>query len=222
MTRQTDELKLQVIRAANHLFACGVMQHSGHGNLSVRIDRERMVITARGSIRSLTPDDLAVVSFDGTVLDGEMDSASAEIVHMHSGFYEAREEANAVIHTHSPRTTAFALAHQPLPCVYEAMLRFGVADDIPVAAWAPRGSAESVSNIVDQLGNNPSVPAVLLANHGLLASGRDPMHAAQMVVAMEETADMALGALLLGGAKGFPDGALEKERAHMRAFGSLR
>jgi L-fuculose-phosphate aldolase len=217
-----NEAKTLLVRAAETLFETGVMQYSGHGNLSARLDADRIVITNRGTIRGLTPADFAVVTLDGEVVDGNLDPASAEIVRMHTGVYGAREEAGAVIHTHSPYTTAFALAHEPLPCVYEAMLRQGVAESIPVAGWAPRGSEESVANIVAELERHPSVPAVLLANHGLLASGRDPLGVAGFVVAMEETALLALQARVLGGAKGFPAGALEREQAHMARFGSRR
>jgi len=125
------------------------------------------------------------------------------------------------MHTHSPGVTSFALAHQPLPCAYEALLRFGVTVDIPVAAWAPRGSRESVTNIVEQLRSYPDAPAVLLGNHGLLAFGRDPFSTVFLIISMEEAAELTLNARKLGGERAFPPGALDKEREHMRRFGSL-
>ena len=131
---------------------------------------------------------------------------------MHSCVYRERADVGAVIHTHSPRVTSFALAHEPLPCAYEALLRFGVTADIPVAAWGPRGSQESINNIVRQLQLDSLTPAVLLANHGLLAFGRDPVSAAILIIAMEEAAELTLDARVLGGEKPFPPGALEKER----------
>lgn len=222
MLRNVKEATALLVQAAETLFESGVMQYSGHGNLSARLDADRIVITSRGTIRRLTPADFAVVTLDGEVVEGHLDPASAEIVRMHTGVYGAREDAGAVIHTHSPYTTAFALAHEPLPCVYEAMLRQGVAEEIPVADWAPRGSEESVANIVEELEGHPGAPAVLLANHGLLASGRDPLAAAGFVVAMEETALLTIQARALGGARGFPAGALEREQAHMARFGSRR
>jgi L-fuculose-phosphate aldolase len=88
--------------------------------------------------------------------------------------------------------------------------------------WAPRGSPESVGNIVRQIELHPSVPAVLLANHGLLAFSRDPLATAQLIIIMEEAAELTLRARGLGGAKNFPPGALEREREHMRSFGSTR
>ncbi len=61
MTNFNDsELKEHLIQAANLLFQCGVMSHSGHGNLSVRLPgTEQMLITARGTIADLTPKQLA-------------------------------------------------------------------------------------------------------------------------------------------------------------------
>ena len=101
---------------------------------------------------------------------------------------------------------------QALPVVYKAFLRFGITEEIPVAEWAPRGSSESVANIVAQLRRHPTIPAVLLGNHGLLAFSRDALAAAQLIVIMEEAAELLLDANTLGGAKPFPASALERER----------
>lgn len=212
----------QLVQAAQRLTQSGVMSHSGHGNMSVRLPGEElMLLTSVGSLASLTIAKLVVVSFDGEVIEGELDPVSREIVGMHTCVYRARPGTNAVIHTHSPRTTSFALAHRPLPCVYEAFLRFGITEDVPVAAWGPRGSAEAVGFIVEQLQAHPSVPAVLLANHGLLAFSSDALATAQLIVIMEEAAQLTLDAQTIGGVQAFPAGALEQERRHMQQFGSV-
>lgn len=217
-----SELREQLVQAAHLLFQAGVMSHSGHGNMSARLPGtdHQMLLTSTGSLGQLSVDQLAVVTLDGEVVEGALDPATLEIVGMHAGVYRARPDVAAVIHTHSPHVTSFALAGLSLPCVYEAFLRFGITEDIPVAEWAPRGSAESVSNIVDQLGLHPTVPAVLLANHGLLAFGRDPRSTAQLIIIMEEAAELTMRARQLGGEKTFPVGALEQERRHMQRFGS--
>jgi len=218
-----NELREQLVQAAHLLFQSGVMSHSGHGNMSVKLpEAGHMLLTATGNITHLAPEQLAIVTFDGDVVEGSIDPTTREIIFMHSGIYRVRDEVNSVIHTHSPRVTSFALAHQPLPCVYEAFLRFGITDDIPVADWAPRGSRESVANIVEQLQRHPTVPAVLLANHGLLAFSRDPLSTAQLIIIMEEAAELTLDARALGGEKPFPADALSLERKHMQQFGSTR
>lgn len=224
MTNVThNELREQLVQAAHLLFQSGVMSHSGHGNMSVRLpETEHMLLTSTGHIAHLTAEQLAVVTFDGDVVEGALDPTTNEIVAMHAGVYRARTDAHAVIHTHSPHVTSFALAHQPLPCAYEALLRFGVTEDIPVADWAPRGSRESVTNIVAQLQHYPTVPAVLLGNHGLLAFSRDPLSTAQLIIIMEEAAELTLRARTLGGEKHFPADALDREYRHMQQFRSAR
>jgi L-ribulose-5-phosphate 4-epimerase len=224
MTNFSDStLREQLVQAARLLFQAGVMSHSGHGNMSVRLpEAEQMLLASTGMHTQLTPEQVTRVTFDGEVVEGTMDATTREIVAMHSGVYRVRVDVGAVIHTHSPHVTSFALAHQPLPCAYEALLRFGVTQDIPVADWAPRGSPASVSNIVDQLEQHPTIPAVLLGNHGLLALGRDPLAAAYLIISMEEAAELTLGARTLGGEKLFPADALDLVRKHMQQFGSGR
>ena len=215
------EQRQQLIQAANRLFEAGVMSHSGHGNLSVRLpEPNQLLLTSGGHIQHLTPEQFVVVTFDGDPVEGAIEPVAREIVGMHAGVYRERADVQAVIHTHSPRATSFAIANKPLPVVYEAFLRFGITEPVPVATWAPRGSAESVTNIAIQLRQSPTVPAVLLGNHGLLAFGINPAAAAQIIIIMEEAAELLLDAQTLGGAQPFPADALERERAHMQGFGS--
>lgn len=209
----------QLIEAAHRLFATHVMSHSVHGNLSVRLpEPDRLLLTAGGHIEQLTPEQFVVVTFAGEPVEGTIEPVAREIVGMHAGVYRERPDVHAVIHTHSPRATSFAIANKPLPVVYEAFLRFGIVEDIPVATWAPRGSAESVANIATQLREHPGIPAILLGNHGVLAFGADPAAAAQIIVIMEEAAELLLDAQSLGGAQPFPADALARERAHMQRF----
>jgi len=196
-----------------------VLSHSNHGNSSVRLsDGQSMMITGASSLFGQTPETLAVLDLDGNVKEGKLQSTSAEIVQMHACVYKARPDVGAVIHTHSPMVSTYAMAHQPMPIHYEGLLRQGVSSAIPVAGWGPRGSRESVTNIEKALAENPGVNAVLLANHGLLAWGRDQMAAARLIISLEEAAEMMLRAEHIGGSKSLPDGALEQVKQHMQAF----
>jgi len=219
MSDSEGELREDVVRGVRLLFQAGVMSHSGHGNVSVRLpEGERMLLTSKGTISELGPDDLTVVDFDGQAVDGTLQPVAAEIVSMHAAVYRQRQDARAVIHTHSPHVTSFALAHAPLPCAYEALLRHEVVEDIPVADWGPRGSDASVRAIADTLRRHPGVRAILLANHGLLAFGPTVQATAQLIVAMEEAAEATIGAGPLGGVQPFPAGALDQVRAHVARF----
>lgn len=214
-----DSERQAIVDTAAHLVRSGVLSFSNHGNSSARLPGgDRMLITGASSLAGPTPASLAVLDLEGNLLEGSLASTSAEIVGMHALVYRLRPEVGAVIHTHSPRVTAFALANRPLPVHYEALLRFGVSEEIPVAAWAPRGSPESVANIAAALRERPGAAAVLLANHGLLAFAADQPRTAHLIVSMEEAAQMMLLAQPLGGSRPFPDGALEQVRRRQQAF----
>jgi ribulose-5-phosphate 4-epimerase/fuculose-1-phosphate aldolase len=208
-----------ILGAADLLVRAGVLSHSNHGNSSVRLsDGQSMMITGASSLFGQTPETLAVLDLDGNVKEGKLQSTSAEIVQMHACVYRARPDIGAVIHTHSPMVSTYAMAHQPMPIHYEGLLRQGVSSAIPVAGWGPRGSRESVTNIEKALADNPEASAVLLANHGLLAWGKDQMSAARLIISLEEAAEMMLRAEHLGGSQSLPPGALEQVRSHMQAF----
>jgi hypothetical protein len=54
------------------------------------------------------------------------------------------------------------------------MVRAGMTASIPFAAYAPRGSDESIDNIAAVLPKTTTpMGAVILGNHGLLAFGAD-------------------------------------------------
>ncbi|WP_033220316.1 class II aldolase/adducin family protein [Kitasatospora phosalacinea] len=208
-----------LVEAARQLFEAGVMSHSGHANLSARLDGDRFLLTP-GFVRGLAAHQLATVGLDGRLLEGELRSVSTEIITMHSTVYRARPQVGAIVHTHSPAATAFAVAHRPLPCRTEPMLRFGQPEEVPVVPWGPRGSDVSVRGIADVLERRPTTSAVLLANHGLLVFGPDAAAAGQLLVAIEESAGVELAAAAIGGAVDFPPGALEAVRASIARVAS--
>jgi L-ribulose-5-phosphate 4-epimerase len=208
-----------IVESAELLVRLGVLSRSKHGNSSVRLPgSDSMLITGVSSLLNQTPESLAILDLDGNVLDGALASTSREIVGMHAVVYRMRADVGAVIHTHSPMVSTYAMAHQPLPIRYEGLLRLGVSEPIPVAAWGPRGSQESIQHIEHALEEHPQAPAVLLANHGLLAWGADQQHTAQLIIALEEAAEMMLLAERIGGSKPFPPRALEQVRERLRAF----
>jgi len=134
---------------------------------------------------------------------------------MHSVVHRARPDVGGIVHTHSPAATAFALAHQPLPCRTEQLLRFGQAESVPVVPWGPRGSDVAVHGIANVLADSPTTNAVLLANHGLLAFGAGPLAAAQLIIAIEDSAAAELAAARIGGGVDLPPGALQAVRESM-------
>jgi L-fuculose-phosphate aldolase len=205
MTLTHPNLRQAVIDSANFLVRAGAISMSHHGNFSVRVPgSDTILLTATSSFDNLKPENLALLDLDGRILEGEINPTNAEIVHMHAIVYKQRPETGAVVHTHSTYATSFALASRSLGCSYEALVRADMTDGVPLAHYGPRGSKESVTNIATALENTRKTRAVLLENHGVLAFGADPAAAARANLIVEEAAQMAIFAEVLGGAKAIP------------------
>jgi len=198
-------LRQAVIESANFLVRIGAISMSHHGNFSVRVpNTDTILLTATSSFDNLKPENLALLDLDGKLVEGEIIPTNAEIVHMHAIVYKERPETGAVVHTHSTFATSFALASKSLTCSYEALVRQDMTDGVPLAKYGPRGSTESVTNIATALKASKNTKAVLLENHGVLAFGSDPAAAARANLIVEEAAQMAIYAEVLGGAKNIP------------------
>lgn len=204
-TDELAQLRQTVIEGANLLVRVGAISLSRHGNFSVRVPgTDTILLTATSSFDNLKPENLALLDLEGRLLAGEISPTSSEIIQMHAVVYKHRPEAGAVVHTHSPYATGFALAGRALDCSYEALVRFDMTDGVPLARYGPRGSPMAVTNIADALASAKHTKAVLLENHGVLAFGADPLAAARVNVILEEAAQMAIYAEALGGAKIIP------------------
>lgn len=135
------------------------------GNLSL-FDGETMVITPTCvAYETMTPDDLVVMRLDGTVLEGKYKPSSEW--RMHAAVYEAKPEVRAIVHSHSPYATAFAVNNKNIPTILIEMVPF-LGGDVPLAKFAVPGTKEVGLEALKVLNERT---ACLLANHGVLAVG---------------------------------------------------
>jgi L-fuculose-phosphate aldolase len=193
----------QVLEAAGKVIAGGALSANGHGNVSVRVaGSDEMYFTSAPSLRGLTAAGVARVGLDGTLREGQLPPIQGAVVAMHTAMYADRQDVGCVVHTHSPYATAFAVANRRIDCWIEALAMFGLPDGVPVAGYGPRGSEQAVANI--RAAVLPGVPAVLLANHGVLVFHRTPELAVLVGGVVEEAAQAAINAGGLGGAVAIP------------------
>lgn len=221
---QVQQLRMEVVHGAQALIEGGVLSGTKHGNWSVRIPGTDRILLTGSSLAGMKPEDLAVLTLDGEVVEGGLSSTSAEITRMHICVYLERPDVISVVHTHSPYSTAFAVANRPLECYAEILARAGSVEPIPLAKYGPRGSEESVNNIIQAMKESPRQNAVLLGNHGLLAFGPTVAAARHMVFAMEETAYAAILASSIGTPVPIPPQmalASQERRAAFEAAGTV-
>jgi len=192
------DLAAQVADIAQRVVASGAISASGHGNVSIRVPGAgEMYFTAGPSLRGHPASAVVRVGLDGTLLEGDLPPVQGAVVAMHTAMYADNPEVGCVLHTHSPYATAYAVAHRRIECWVEAMAMFGMASGVPVAGYGPRGSAEAIAGI--RAAAAPGVPAVLLANHGVLVFHRTPELAILAGSVVEEAAQAGVNAAALGG-----------------------
>jgi L-fuculose-phosphate aldolase len=199
------ELAGQVAEIAQQVVASGAISANGHGNVSVRVPgAEEMYFTAGPSLRNHPASMVVRVGLDGTLLEGDLPPIQGAVVAMHTAMYADHPDVGCVLHTHSPYATAYAVAHRPIGCWVEALAMFGAPSGVPVAGYGPRGSDEAIANI--RAAVTPGVPAVLLANHGVLVFHRTPELAILIGSVVEEAAQAGINAAGLGGPAEIPEG----------------
>jgi L-ribulose-5-phosphate 4-epimerase len=192
------DLADQVVDVATRVVASGAISHNGHGNVSLRVPgSDEMYFTGGPSLRGHPVEAVVRVGLDGELREGDLPPLQRAVVAMHTAMYADRPEVGCVLHTHSPFATAYAVARRPIGCWVEALAMFGLPEGVPVAGYGPRGSAEAVAHIRSAV--RPGVPAVLLANHGVLVFHRTPELAIMTGGIVEEAAQAGINAAALGG-----------------------
>jgi L-ribulose-5-phosphate 4-epimerase len=192
------DLAEQVVDIAQRVVASGAISANGHGNVSVRVPAaQEMYFTAGPSLRQHPASAVVRIGLDGTLIEGELPPIQGAVVAMHTAMYADYPDVGCVLHTHSPYATAYAVAGRPIGCWVEALAMFGLAAGVPVAGYGPRGSAQAIAGIRAAI--TPGVPAVLLANHGVLVFHRTPELAIMVGGVVEEAAQAGLNAAGLGG-----------------------
>ncbi|MCF6460269.1 L-fuculose-phosphate aldolase [Clostridium sp. Cult3] len=159
-----EERKL-VVEYGKKLITNNLTTGSG-GNISI-FNREKGLVAVSPSgldYFETKVEDIVIVDLDGNTIEGNLKPSSE--TGMHLIFYKNREDANAIVHTHSKFATAIACMGWDLKPVHYLIGFAGY--DVKCAKYATYGSQELAENALDAIGNRN---AVLLGNHGLIALG---------------------------------------------------
>ncbi|GAM76232.1 ribulose-5-phosphate 4-epimerase [Vibrio ishigakensis] len=181
------EQRLELVALAKSLFERGYAT-GGAGNISVRLDQNRVLTTPTGScFGRLDPETLSVVNMDGEHLTGNKPSKE---VSFHLEIYKNRAQANAIVHLHSTYLTALScLEGLDKSNAMKAFTPYYVmrVGKLPVVEYFNPGD----SRIGEELGKlAPDFRAYLLANHGPVVTGKDLVDACDNAEELEETAKL--------------------------------
>src|ERR1700716_3167156 len=175
------------------------------GNLSVRLDDERILATPTAiSKGALRPADMVIVDPAGRLVAGRH-RVSSEIS-MHLLIYKLRPDVRGIVHAHPCTATGFAAAgialNQPLVC--EVVIGLG---SIPLARYGTPGTSELAETLEPYV---PHYDAILMSNHGGVAYGDTLEHAYMKMETVEHFAQIALVTHLLGRQQPLGEDEVEK------------
>lgn len=191
--------------------ACRVMAYRGLvadilGHISARVDERNLLMRCRGpaerGLRFTDPDDIRLIDLDGaaSVPDGLGDHRPPNELPIHTEILRARPDVGSVVHVHPPDVVVAAMSEIEL-------VPWVGAYDIPAMRLAERGipvhpravlisNARLAAEMIESMGD---ADVVVLAGHGLVACGADPVEAMLRAMQVSELARLSLAVVSAGG-----------------------
>lgn len=188
------ELRQQICDAGHRLhdlfFGAG-----NDGNVSARLSSTEILITPTNvSKGSLKLEDLIKITPTGDILSAHHGLRPSSEGRMHLMIYKHRPDVQAVVHSHPPTATGFAVANIALdrPFLPESVVRTGPT---PLVPYAIPGGDELPESLIPYIQDHLTL---LLGNHGVVAYGPTVTEALWNMETVELNARIYLTALSLG------------------------
>jgi ribulose-5-phosphate 4-epimerase/fuculose-1-phosphate aldolase len=188
----TDEQAMAV--AFRHLADIGFAENMA-GHITWQPDgRSELYVNPWGLWwRELTASDICVVDEDARVVRGRWDVTPA--IHIHTELHRLRPDARVVIHNHPYYVTLIAalgtlpdLVHQTGALFLDDMYLVEKYDGEIDTLWRAAELAQQVG----------SANLIILANHGVIATGRNMAEAVYRAVSIERVCRLAYDVLITG------------------------
>lgn len=212
-----EDLKARVLKANLDLVELDLVTLTW-GNVS-GFDREEGLVVIKPSgidYTELKAKDMVTITLEGIKVEGDLNPSSDTPTHLE--IYKAYPEIRGIAHTHSDYAGIFAQAYKPIPCLGTTHADH-FKGEVPLTRMISKIEVQE-----DYEGNTGKVivecfaqikplemPAVLVAGHGAFTWGRSPEEAVTNSLALEKSAKMAWGALLLNSEiPVFPEYLLQK------------
>ncbi len=198
MVKMEREYARDIIEVGKLVFQKGWVA-ANDGNISIRLDDERIMCTPTGVSKGMmSVDDIIIVDYQGNKISGRR-ARTSEIM-MHLTIYNIRPDINSVVHAHPPTATGFASAGRALNTALLPEVIIGLGC-VPLADYGLPGTDALTEPMLPLI---PKYDALLLGNHGAVSYGTEVMQAYFRMETVEHFARINFVAEMLGGAKPLP------------------
>lgn len=204
-------LRRGIVATARQVNALGINQGTS-GNIGARIE-DGLLITPSGlPYEEMRPKDVVEMGMDGRVA-GE-GSPSSEW-RFHRDILAARPEVDVVIHTHATFATTLACLGRGIPA-FHYMVAVAGGNSIRCAPYATPGTQELSDHAVAALEGRR---ACLLANHGMIATGKTLKETLSLAIEVEALAEQYWRALQIGEPKPLSQAEMERVLEKFKTYG---
>lgn len=184
------DLRGELVAAIRRLEALG-LNRGTTGNISHRTEGGFWITPTGIDAPQIGVDDWVWVGNDGSSRGRWRPSSETPF---HRAVYAARADLQAVVHCHSVHATAVACLRRDLPA-FHYMVAIAGGDSVPCVSYHLFGSDELSAAVASAMAQRD---ACLLANHGLVASGRSLAQALKVALEIESLCEVYLKALAAG------------------------
>ena len=188
-----DLLRRSIVQACRSMNADGLNQGMS-GNISVRCGARMLITPTATSYDEMTAEDVASMMVDDTTGGWSGPKRPSSEWRMHRDILLGRPEFGAVVHAHPVSCTALAMMRRGIPACHYMVATFG-GEDVRCAGYATFGTAELSAKVLLALQDRS---ACLIANHGMIACGRDLSQAMWRATELEALARQYTACLAVG------------------------
>ena len=168
------------------------------GNISLRVkkgDADGYLITPSGKkYETLKPEDIVFMGLDEEAKNNVFTNKPSSEWRFHRDIYVNKNDAQAIVHAHSPHATAVSSHGNSIP-PFHYMIALAGGEDIKCAEYATFGTEELSNNVIKALNNRS---ACLMSNHGQVAFGKNLDDAFELAQEIENICHQYTIALKLG------------------------
>ena len=207
------DIREAIVAACRAMNANGLNQGMS-GNISVRVGEGMLITPTATPYERMRPEDIAWLPLAGGAEHAVGPLRPSSEWRFHRDLLTARQDLGAAVHAHAPYCTALSIARRGIPPCHYMIATFG-GDDVRCARYETFGTAALSAVVVDAMTDRF---ACLMANHGMLAAGRDLNQAMWRATELEALARQYQLALGTGRVATLSTSELDAARAMFRGY----
>jgi L-fuculose-phosphate aldolase len=212
-----NQIRKKIIALCLQMNATGLNQGTS-GNISARF-KEFMLITPSGiPYEELKPADIAKMTVDDDDFSWTGPSKPSSEWHFHRAILKAKPDIHAIVHTHSTFASVVSIARDDIPACHYMIAAFG-GNTVRCAHYETFGTAELSASILTAMEDRS---ACLLANHGMVAGGKNLDNAMWAAVELETLSRQYYYAKLAGSMTVLPDDEMATVLEKFKTYGQVQ